>query len=130
MAEINQILEAAIYASDIDVAERFYTQLLGFRTYAKAENRHVFFKIGDTMLLIFNPEETLQEGSVPGHGSKGPGHVAFTITHDALPLWRQRLQQYGVPIEHEMTWPSGGKSIYFRDPDNNSVELATADVWP
>jgi hypothetical protein len=35
----------------------------------------------------------------------------------------------GVAIEQEVDWPRGGKSLYFRDPAGNSVELLTPGVW-
>jgi catechol 2,3-dioxygenase-like lactoylglutathione lyase family enzyme len=59
----------------------------------------------------------------------GPGHVALGIPGEALPAWRERLAAGGVHIEKEVTWPAGGKSIYFRDPAGNSVELVTPGVW-
>jgi catechol 2,3-dioxygenase-like lactoylglutathione lyase family enzyme len=27
-------------------------------------------------------------------------------------------------------WEGGGTSLYFRDPDGRSVELATPGIWP
>jgi catechol 2,3-dioxygenase-like lactoylglutathione lyase family enzyme len=35
----------------------------------------------------------------------------------------------GVGIAKEVEWPRGGKSIYFRDPVGNLVELVTPGVW-
>ena len=32
-------------------------------------------------------------------------------------------------IESEVNWDRGGTSIYFRDPEGHSVELATPGVW-
>jgi catechol 2,3-dioxygenase-like lactoylglutathione lyase family enzyme len=29
----------------------------------------------------------------------------------------------------EMTWPAGGRSIYFEDPDGHVLELATPGLW-
>lgn len=130
MALIQQVLEVCLYVDDIEQAEKFYTALFDWEIYSREGNRHVFFKIGQTMFLLFNPEETRKTGSVPSHGAIGAGHVAFTIEHEELDFWRNRLREQDVEIEHEMTWPSGGKSIYFRDPFHNSIEMATADVWP
>lgn len=46
----------------------------------------------------------------------------------SLDDWRQHLQTNDVLIEAEVEWPPGGKSIYFRDPAGNSVELINRDV--
>jgi catechol 2,3-dioxygenase-like lactoylglutathione lyase family enzyme len=40
------------------------------------------------------------------------------------------LAEHGVGIESEVQWDLGGTSLYFRDPDGHSVELATPGVWP
>jgi hypothetical protein len=34
-----------------------------------------------------------------------------------------------VKIEHEQVWERGGRSVYFRDPGGNSVELVTPGIW-
>ena len=44
-------------------------------------------------------------------------------------MWRTHLEQNGVVIEREITWPKGGRSIYFRDPGGNSIELASPKIW-
>ncbi len=44
--------------------------------------------------------------------------------------WRARLKACGIAIESEMHWPAGGRSLYFRDPDGNLVELVTPGIWP
>ena len=48
---------------------------------------------------------------------------------NSIPAWREHLRQQGVAIEAEISWPSGGYSIYFRDPAGNSLELATPQMW-
>jgi catechol 2,3-dioxygenase-like lactoylglutathione lyase family enzyme len=48
---------------------------------------------------------------------------------DDLDAWKKRLRANNVEIESEVTWSRGGRSIYFRDPDGHSVELATSGVW-
>jgi catechol 2,3-dioxygenase-like lactoylglutathione lyase family enzyme len=34
-----------------------------------------------------------------------------------------------VPVESEVSWPQGGRSLYFLDPDGMVVELATPGLW-
>jgi catechol 2,3-dioxygenase-like lactoylglutathione lyase family enzyme len=56
-------------------------------------------------------------------------HIAFSIAADELGAWETRLTQAGVEIEARATWPRGGISIYFRDPDGHLLELATPGLW-
>ena len=128
--KVDRILETCLYVDDLNAAEKFYRRILGVESFSRVNNRHVFFRCGESMLLLFNPLETAKSsGDVPTHGAHGPGHVAFAIAPDQLDLCRRQLHENGIAIETEITWPSGGQSIYFRDPAGNSVELATAQVW-
>ncbi len=53
--QLRRVLETALYADDLDRAEVFYTSVLGLNLFAKEAGRHLFFKFGDHMLLVFNP---------------------------------------------------------------------------
>lgn len=130
MKSIPCLVETAIYADDLDQAERFYRDILGLRLVAKEADRHVFFQVGDSdVLLVFRPEATVEPGRLPPHGCRGPGHFAMGISVDELDAHRDWLLAHGVTIEHEQSWPLGGHSLYFRDPAGNSVELITPGVW-
>jgi catechol 2,3-dioxygenase-like lactoylglutathione lyase family enzyme len=130
MHEIMAVVETSVYADDLDRAEAFYRGVLGLDRIAREEGRHVFFRVGTSgVLLVFNPEATLKGDSLPAHGATGPGHFALGIRAEDLPAWKTRLEAYGVAIEKEVQWPRGGKSIYFRDPAGNSVELLTPGLW-
>jgi len=67
--------------------------------------------------------------ALPEQSGRGPGHVAFGITSDALDSWRARLRKHGVEILSEVNWERGARSLYFRDPDGHLIELATAGIW-
>lgn len=129
------VMESCLYAADLDAAERFYQEVLGLEQIARENGRHVFFRCGNGVVLLFNPGHTQKERTyvggalVPLHGATGPGHVAFRVAADALPRWRERLDATGVAVESEIRWPRGGTSIYFRDPAGNSLELITPDTW-
>lgn len=130
MEPIRHLVEAALYVKDLERAEAFYRGVLGLELLAKRPGRHLFFRVGESVLLIFQPEATRRPGGgVPPHGAEGPGHVALGIPEEAFEAWRARLERHGVEIEQEKAWPRGGRSLYFRDPDGNSIELITPNCW-
>ncbi|MBX9454710.1 MAG: VOC family protein [Rhizobium sp.] len=129
-----QILESALYVDNLDAAEAFYGGVLGLEEIGRGGNRHLFFRCGPGVLLIFSADETevpYREGQlpVPPHGARGPGHLCFRAEAAELDHWRSRLEAAGVAIESDMQWPQGGRSIYFRDPSGNSLEFTEARIW-
>ena len=132
---ITGVLETCLYASDLAAAERFYAGVLGLEVFSREPGRHVFFRCGPAMFLLFNPERTgttpgeVGGVAVPAHGTSGAGHVAFRVPEAELSVWRARLADAGVAVEADIAWPRGGRSLYVRDPANNSVELASPRLW-
>jgi catechol 2,3-dioxygenase-like lactoylglutathione lyase family enzyme len=131
---ISAILETVLYADDLDAAEDFYAGTLGLERIARAAGRHVFFRCGDQVLLIFNPAETVKPPSagalpVPPHGAVGAGHLCFKASAEEIDRWRETLERAGIAIEADFEWPQGGRSIYFRDPAGNCLEFAEPRIW-
>jgi catechol 2,3-dioxygenase-like lactoylglutathione lyase family enzyme len=127
---VEAIVETAVYADDLDAAERFYAGVLGLPVVGREAGRQVFFRAGaGSMLLVFDLAATLRGGTLPPHGATGPGHVALGVRPETLDGWRRHLTAHGIGIEQEYTWPRGGHSLYFRDPAGNLVELVTPGVW-
>jgi catechol 2,3-dioxygenase-like lactoylglutathione lyase family enzyme len=128
--KIKTVIETAIYVDDLDAAEEFYNSVLGLLVIGKNPGHHVFFQVGEaSVLLAFRAEATLKGDQLPPHGASGPGHFALGIEAEAFDAWRTRLRDLGINIEKEVEWPKGGKSLYFRDPAGNLVELVTPGVW-
>ncbi len=128
------ILEAAVYAEDLDAAETFYGTVLGLAPIVKVPGRHVFFRVGAAVLLVFNParSEIATDNPrlpVPPHGARGPGHVCLILTRDQIASMRKHLLDWNVPVEAEFDWPNGARSLYVRDPAGNSVEFAEGHLW-
>ncbi|WP_114964699.1 VOC family protein [Alkalilacustris brevis] len=130
----SHILEAAIYAEDLDAAEAFYGGLLGLERIVRVGDRHVFFRLGAGVVLVFNPARTSEPPGnprlpVPPHGARGPGHLCLAAEGPDLEAWRERLVAAGVGVEADFRWPNGARSIYFRDPAGNSIEIAEPHLW-
>lgn len=126
---VQGVLETALYVDDLEAAETFYRDVLGLEVFASAIPRHVFLRCGNAMLLLFKPDEALKGGDVPVHGARGPQHVCFRVKEAELDQWAAHLHQHGVASEMDHRWPGGGRSLYFRDPAGNSVELASPIIW-
>ena len=133
--KVARVLESCLSVTDLDAAEEFYEDVIGLQKYAREDGRHVFFRCGDSMVLIFNPEKTsrvpttVAGAAVPMHGTVGVGHLAFAVNEHDIPAWRSHLHNSGVAIESEVHWPQGGTSLYIRDPAGNSIELASPRIW-
>lgn len=92
------------------------------------------FRVGSDVLLLFmeggsDQPKPVAHGMIPPHNTLGSGHFAFAVSSDELKTWRVLLTELGIPLESEVLWERGGSSIYFRDPDNNLVELVSPGVW-
>jgi catechol 2,3-dioxygenase-like lactoylglutathione lyase family enzyme len=128
--QVGDVLETCLYVSDLATARAFYTRVLGLRLVEEQPDRHLFFRCGRGMLLLFLPEASGQtDGLFPAHGARGPGHVAFAASASELEAWRDHLAHHGVAIEKDFAWPHGGRSLYFRDPAGNSLEIANPEIW-
>ena len=132
-------LESALYADDLDAAEAFWTGIIGLRVFQKVPGRHVFFRVAEgqpaQVLLVFNPAATRKPPApdarlpVPPHGAEGQGHYCLAVPPETMDDWRAHLEGAGFAIEADFRWPNGRRSVYFRDPAGNSIELADPAIW-
>ena len=134
MPRVRRILETALDCDSLPRTSAFYQQLLGAAPLLETERLVVFDAGEGTLLLLFHRGNAdalpTPGGVIPGHDAGGPGHLAFAIDATELEAWERRLAALGISIESRVRWDRGGTSLYFRDPDNRSVELATPGLWP
>lgn len=131
---VGGILETALYAADLTRSADFYRQLFGFRTLLESDRLIALDVVGRDVLLLFREGSTGEPfatpgGVIPPHGGFGKTHLAFSITPEDVEPWVERLDSAGIAVESSVTWPGGAKSLYFRDPDDNLVELITPGFW-
>ena len=134
MAKVSGILETAIYVDDLSRSAAFYRRLFGFETLLENE-RIVALNVADRNVLLLFPKgastspTVLPGGVIPPHDGSGQLHFAFSIASEDVGPWRERLRSKGVEVESVVTWPRGGTSLYFRDPDGHCVELISPGWW-
>ncbi len=107
-----------------------YAGALGFDVMSREAGRHLFFHCGARVFLLFNAVTTKSaDGPLPTHGGEGDVHVAFAVSEDELPVWKDQLERSGIVIECDYRWPNGSRSLYFRDPAGNLIELTSPRIW-
>ena len=134
MPKVSGILETAIYADDLARTTQFYRKVFGFSALVDTPRLCALDAGERSVLLIFQRGATVdglktETGWIPPHDSSGPAHFAFAIESEDLESWISHLESNRVEIESRVTWDRGGTSLYFRDPDNHSVEIVTRGTW-
>ncbi len=131
---LSGVLETALYVADLGRSRTFYERVFGFQPML-ADHRMVALAVpGEAVLLLFRrggsaqPSET-PFGTIPAHDGQGTLHLAFRIPVASLGDWERHLVAQGVEIESRITWERGGTSLYLRDPDGHSIEVATPGLW-
>jgi catechol 2,3-dioxygenase-like lactoylglutathione lyase family enzyme len=150
LVKFKKIIETCIYTLDLEKLKDFYVNGLGLEFVSEEENRSVFLKAGKSMLLIFNPNSTLNirgnvgqsEKNKVSHADLFPPHGALTppsVIHFALEIDESEYDDLkkvflynNIEIEKEVTWNNEmSKSLYFRDPSGNLVEIIMgSNLWP
>jgi catechol 2,3-dioxygenase-like lactoylglutathione lyase family enzyme len=134
MPVLEDLKETALYVDNLERSTRFYEGILGLKPLVKDARFCALDVAARHILLLFVRGSSVNEtrlpgGTIPPHDAAGSIHVAFAVTRQELPQWEAHLTSNGVAIQSRVSWPRGGQSIYFRDPDGHLLELLTPGVW-
>jgi catechol 2,3-dioxygenase-like lactoylglutathione lyase family enzyme len=134
MPPIGRVLETSLYVDPLERSIEFYERVFGFPKLASDARFCAFSVSGQQVLLLFRKGASLEPIRIPGGiippcDGSGSLHVAFTIAASDEDHWKNWLEQNGVAIQSRVTWPLGGASLYFRDPDGHLLELVTPGCW-
>lgn len=128
--EFLKIKETCLYIRDLGKAKDFYHGLLGLQIIDFADGKHLFLRAGQSVLLLFNPEDSKHKVSPPPHFGGGKQHFAFEIESAVYERSKVEIEQKGITIIDEITWRSGKKSFYFHDPEGNVLEIIPdGGIW-
>jgi catechol 2,3-dioxygenase-like lactoylglutathione lyase family enzyme len=115
------VLHFTIPVKDLDRAEKFYTELLGFEKVGRTD-RIVFLRAGGDFFNLTYSEKPITLNA----GTRHEIHSAFRVTPQTYEDTIKRLPERGIPIFKEEDRQSGvfvGRSAYIRDPDGNVLEF-------
>jgi catechol 2,3-dioxygenase-like lactoylglutathione lyase family enzyme len=131
---VSHILETALYVADLDVSRAFYERVFGFEVFMQDHRMCALRVPGTGVLLLFRRDGSLQPSPTPGgvippHGGHGDLHLCFAIPVASLDAWVAHLAAQQVAIESRVVQAFRGTSLYFRDPDGHSLEVAVPGLW-
>jgi catechol 2,3-dioxygenase-like lactoylglutathione lyase family enzyme len=115
------VLHFTIPVKNLDRAEKFYTELLGFEKVGRTD-RIVFLRAGGDFFNLTYSENPITLNA----GNRHEIHSAFRVTPQVYDATLKLLPTMGVAIFKEENRESGvfvGRSAYIRDPDGNVIEF-------
>lgn len=126
--DIDRIDHVVMTVRDIDATCAFYTRVLGMQLVTFAEGRKAL-AFGRQKINLHQAGREFE----PKAAHPTPGSVDLClITTGTLAQITKRLAECGVPILQGPVDKTGAtgpiRSIYFRDPDDNLIEVSTYDV--
>ncbi|HYI77160.1 MAG TPA: VOC family protein [Chryseolinea sp.] len=125
-----KIKETCLYVNDLERTKQFYHDLLGLPIIHYDAGKHIFFRLGTSVLLCFNPEDSKTKVSPPAHFGGGKQHVAFEVAQENYVSAKAEIISKGITIIDEVTWKSGKESFYFEDPEGNVLEIVPDQgIW-
>lgn len=127
--DFTQIKETCLYVSKLGETRRFYHDQLGMPVISQVEGRHIFFRVGSSVLLCFIAEVTKNEKVLPPHFASGKQHIAFEVEQRDYLSVKQQCLDRGIEITCEQKWPADFESFYFEDPDGHVLEIVPAGMW-
>lgn len=131
---VQAVLETTLYVEDVERSAEFYRRVFGFEALDGGRNVRPL-SVGRRQVLLLCRKggaarpRRLAGGVVPPHDGTGHLHLAFSIRASDVKRWERWLQEQEVPIESSVQWERGGRSLYFRDPDDHVLELVTPGTW-
>lgn len=125
-----KIKETCLYVRDLEAARHFYHEVLELPLINYAPGKHIFFRVGSSVLLCFNPHDSKLKQSPPPHFAEGRQHFAFEVSDSEYENIKKVIREKNIAITDSVVWPSGKESFYFEDPEKNVLEIVPdRGVW-
>lgn len=122
--EIKNLDHLVLTVADINKTIEFYTQIMGFEVVTFGDNRKALIFGNQKINLHQKGREFEPKAETPTCGSADLCFIARTDIHEIM----EELKQKNVEIIEGIVDRTGAvgkiKSVYFRDPDQNLIEVS------
>ena len=118
--EFLKIREPCVYLKNLEEVKSFMKLYQGFRQFLTSKQTHLF-RVGESVLLFFNPDDSKTKVSPPAHYGGGKQHFAFE-KKEGYEKTKTEIKTQAKIID-TVTWNDGVESFYFEDPAGNVLEI-------
>ncbi|WFU15616.1 VOC family protein [Bradyrhizobium sp. CB3481] len=111
-----------IFVRDMAAMRRFYEGVLCFPLTRELSAGWIEYQIGGNTLALARPSRTAMDAPVP----KGSAslQLAFRVGAEDVDRCAEELKRHGVDLlESPTNQPFGHRTLFFRDPDGNLLEV-------
>ena len=119
--KLNGIDHIHVYVSDWTTAESWYQRVLGF----KRVEKFMVWAVKNGPLTIEDPSGNVHLALFEHDNPPGDSAIAFGARGEEFINWKNHLGDQGLELrvaDHQLMW-----SLYFKDPDENLLEITTGD---
>lgn len=110
----------ALNVRELDAMKRFYTDLLGFAVEWQPDADNIYLCSGADNLALHRAAS----GAAPDSPSPLDHFGLIVRAADDVDRWAAYLESRGVVLDAKpRTHRDGARSIYFRDPDGNRLQI-------
>ncbi len=123
--QLKGIHHIALNVKDLDRAERFYTDVLGFQVthrFSKGLN-HLMLETGNAAIALFEAPNLEVKEAMNLLSEDGYLHLAFEAAREDFDNIVKELHDKKIKIDSGPVKRGDGESIYFNDPDDNHLEI-------
>lgn len=112
----------ALRVRDLDRSLDFYTRVLKMKVEWRPDPENVYLTSGSDNLALHQVDRAAE---APADASTGLDHFGFVVsTPDEVDRWAREVESGGIRlVQQPKTHRDGARSIYFRDPDGNLIQL-------